>query len=323
MAAEATYRGDGCAPDFTPDAATLAGEVVQLKDGRAAVVPTDVASGALGAARTKGVWRLLKTAAIAILNGGRVYFDHSANKAHYKKVNDRDFYVGRAVGDSSESDTTVDVELNIDPAYDIDMLAGEGGFLSVPTGTQAVGAFGFPKRFGRSVLLELTATSEPQCVDMLSVDRFAVASNPIAEFVFRPAVNGSGAAVDFNVGIASGTSTSDADAIAESVFAHIDGASTAINAESDDGTTEVNATDTTKVITAGSAVANRTEVWIDARDPADVQVYVDGVNVLPNSAFVLTAAAGPLALLAHLEKTTGTTTAQFYVDRACVRLGQQ
>lgn len=162
----------------------------------------------------------------------------------------------------------------------------------------------------------LTATSEVQCVDILSVDRFAVGARAIIEGVIRVGVNGSAAAVDFNIGVANRTSASDADAVTEHCYIHIDGGATALNAQSKDGTTTVNATDTTKTFTAGSAVANRKEVWFDLRDPADIQIYIDGVNVLLDSVFRLDNATGPLGLLAHLEKSTGTAMAgPIYIDR--------
>ncbi len=78
-----------------------------------------------------------------------------------------------------------------------------------------------------------------------------------------------------------------------------------------------------KDVTAGSAVANRFELWIDMRDPADVQLYVDGVNVLPDTVFKLDAATGPLGLLVHLEKSSSTATAgPVYVDRAILRTAE-
>jgi hypothetical protein len=52
---------------------------------------------------------------------------------------------------------------------------------------------------------------------------------------------------------------------------------------------------------------------MDLRDPTDVQMYVDGVNVLPASVFDISGAT-TLQLLAHLEKTTGTDTAEVDVD---------
>jgi predicted RecA/RadA family phage recombinase len=321
MAAEAQYLQEGDSLDYTPVIAVTGGQVAQLSDGRCGISPVDIAAAAKGAVETEGVFLVQKTASVAILAGGRVYWDYSANTATYQKVNDQDFYMGRATADAAGTDTTVYVEINVDPQYDITLT--RDAFASVPTGTQAVGAFGYPKTLGGARLIELTATSEAQCIDLLSVDKFAIAANAIVEAIIRVPVNGSGAAVDFNIGVGNGTSTTDADAITEHVLFHVDGASLAINAQSKDGTTTVAATDTTKVFVAGSAVANRVEFWLDTRDPTDVQLYVNGVNVLPSSVFTLAAATGPLSLIAHLEKTTGTTTGQFIIDALRCRLMDQ
>ena len=81
---------------------------------------------------------------------------------------------------------------------------------------------------------------------------------------------------------------------------------------------------TTKDVTAGTAVANRVELWIDCRDPANVKLYVDAVRVLSATTFRLDNAAGPLGLLAHLEKTAGTATAgPVWLDRAEMRTAEQ
>lgn len=325
MADAYRYQDEECRVDYTADAAMLAGEVFQLPDGRAAVMPVDLASGSLGGSETEGLWKVTKNTSVVFLPGGRVYWDHSANEATYKKVNDRDFYLGRVVADAASTDTTVKVALNIDPPYDIDLVSRDAA-LSVATGTAAAGGFGLPVRYGSSIGLSLTATNEAQCVDLLSVDRFALGSNWIAEFEVRLGANGSTSAVDITVGVANATSTTDADAIAESAFFHIDGGALDIFAESDDGTTEVAATDTTVDITAGSAVANRFYFWLDGRDPSNVKYYINGAEVLSATANLgnIAVATGPLGLLAHVEKTSGTATAgPLYIDRACVRLAQQ
>lgn len=324
MPAEATFLRGEHDRRVTVAAAVTSGEVWQLADGRAAYLPelTGASSGDRAAFTTEGQATIAKTSGVVILDGGRVYWDHSANTATYKKVNDRDFYIGRAVGDAASADTTMTVNLNVDPPYDIDLL--RDGALSVATGTAAAGGFGVPALYGGKPGLRLTATNEAQCIDMLSVDRVAISANPIAEFVFRLGANGSTSDVDINLGVANGTSTTDADAITESVFVHIDGGSLNINVESDDGTTEVAATDTTVDATAGSAVSDRVEVWMDMRDPSDIQIYINGALVLGSTVFTLAAATGPIGLLAHLEKTSGTATAgPVYIDRACLRIAQQ
>lgn len=319
---QARYIQAGDVMDYTPVAALDAGDVIQLPDGRAAVAVGDIAAGELGSVAVGGVWRLEKTTSMVLLAGGRVYWDDSASKAHFKTVNDRDFYVGTVVEDAASAATTVDVFLNAKQSVTIDALNGPS--LSVATGTSAAGGFGLPRPYGGSLGLVLTATSEVQCVDILSVDRVAVSSNPILEAQFRLGVNGSGSASDFNIGFASATSTSDADAIAEHVLFHLDGNSLDLYAQSKDGSTTVAAVDTTVNVTAGSAVANRVEVWIDARDPDDVQLYVDGVLVLAATTFDIGAATGPLGALAHYEKSTGTETGgPIYIDRLTIRTMEQ
>ena len=319
---EAIFYQDGFSLDYTPDAAVLAGEVRQLPDGRAGVVPTEEAISTLGAIQTQGVYILLKTAAVNILAGGRVFWDHSANTATFRAVNDRDFYVGVAVEDSLTAATTVKVALNVQQVNNIDI--NSTAFLSVPTGTQAVGGFGHLKPYGGARSFALTATSEVQCIDALSVDRFDKNANAIAEIIFRLGTNGSTSDVDLNFGIANGTSTSDADAVTEHVYFHIDGGSLVINAQSKDGTTTVAAVSTTVSATAASATADRMECWIDTRDTASVKLYINGARVNSGSTFRIDNATGPLGLLAHLEKTTGTATAgPVFIDRLTARYMQQ
>lgn len=324
--ADASFSKSGDTENITLAAAASAGELRQMSDGKAGVmVGTNAAvSGEVRSFKKSGVHILTKTAGIVLLAGGRAFWDYSANAVTFKKVNDRDFYVGTVVGDAASADTTVAVDLNVHPQPTINLL--EDGALSVATGTAAAGGFGLPAIRGGVPGLQLTATSEAQCVDMLSVDRVAVSANPIAEFIVRLAANGSTSAVDLNFGLANGTSTTDADSITESVFFHIDGGSLNVLAESDDGTTEVAATDTTIDITEGSAVANRMEFWLDGRDPSNFKYYIDGVEVLPATSNLgnMAAATGPLGLLLHLEKTTGTATAgPVYFDRAELRTMEQ
>jgi len=325
--AEANYYQDGEVLDFTPAVALSAGDALQISDGRAAVATSAIAANTQGAVTVCGVFSFTKTSGVVLLDGGRAYWDYSANAVTYKKVNDRDFYLGRVVGDATSSSTTCYVNLNVDPKPTIDML--RDGALSVATGTAAAGGFGLPVNYGGSAALSLTATNEAQCVDMLSVDRVALNANPIAEFVVRLAGIGSTNAVDLSIGLANGTSTTDADAITESVFFHYDGHASdlSILAESDDGTTEVNATDTTIDFPAvGSAVANRMEFWLDGRDPSNVKYYINGAEVLAATSNLgnIAAATGPLGLLVHVEKASGTATfGPLYIDRAELRIMEQ
>lgn len=323
MAAEAGFVTGSEDPRITAGAAVASYEVFQIPDGRAAYLNSNVGvdAGDVYSPTTTGRITLPKATTYAMLKGGRAYWDHSANQANFKKVNDRDFYLGRVGADAAQSDTTVAVQLNVDPRPDIDLA--RDGYLSVPVGTYAAGGFDFPLNLGGALQFELTSTNEAQKIDALSVDGFSKDANAIIEYVFRVASDGAGTVVDVSIGAANGTHATDADSIAESLFIHLDANNTTIKAESDDGTTEVAATDTTKTYTEGSDVASRKEVWFDMRDPSDVQVYVDGVNVLPSTVFNVNASTGPWFLLVHVEKTSSTDTYKLVIDRAIARFAEQ
>lgn len=301
---------------LTLEGSGSAGEIIQLPDGRAGFIDglNDPASGAKVTVRTQGVVTVPKTASIVLLDGGEVYWDFSANKAHFKKVNDQDFYLGTVVGDAASSDTELNVDLNRKPAWLIDMAVdGYDSAVVLTAGAPLV------RDRGGKIELLFDTTAEAQKVDALSLDAFAIAANAIITGKVTIVTNADAAAGDFNIGIANGTHASDADAITESVFLHVDGASTNILAESDDGSTEVNATDTTVDFTAGTEF----EFWIDVRDPTDIQIYIDGVNVLPSSAFKLNAGSGPMKLLAHFEKTSNDSPGEIHVRHFRARIAHR
>lgn len=317
MSVEAIFVQEGELVDWVADAAVVSGQVIQLRDGRAGVVSVDAAISTTVGVYVTGIFKMLKTASIVMLDGGRAFWDHSANKAHFKSANDRDFFVGAIQGDAASADTTVNVALNVNPVYTVDLA---NGFRSLQVETTAYNTKILPN--GHGVQLILGAANEAGKVDALSYDGFiegAGAAKAIVEFR-ATVVDGDGStAADFNIGVASGTHATDADSIAQHLFCHIDGNSTKINFQSKDGTTTVASTDSTKVYVAGTAF----EVWFDMRDPADVQVYVDGVNVLASTVFDVSAAAtGPWKLLAHLEKTATTDTGNLAVDWLRARLSQ-
>jgi len=323
--AEATYIRDRHDNRVTALAAIASGEVFQLKDGRAAV-KTGLEAAAINDRvnfNTKGKFTVTKTAGFVGLDGGRAFWDVSASAVNYKKVNDRDFYLGRFVGDAASADITCAVDINVDLRYDIDLHNDPANSILVGTPAALAGSLNYPRRMGGSNYYHLSATSEAQKVDLVSTDGFQKAANAIVEFAFRVPVGGSGSASDYSLGIANATHASDADTIADSVFIHLDGGALDIFAESDDGTTEVAATDTTINFVAGLTVAERVEVWFDMRDPADVQIYINGSLVLPATVFNVDAYTGHWFLMTHLEKTTGTETADLVVDWMRARFSEQ
>lgn len=291
-------------------------EIWQLPDGRAGV-RQGLRSGAAGELydfSCEGVFRVPKVSGVVLLDGGRLYWDHSAGNATYKRGNDRDFYLGTVVGDTASTATEVLVNLNARQRNVLSLQ--DSSFQHVPVLTAGTPVL---RALGGNRALVFSATAEAQKLDLLSDEGFAPGANAIVEAIVNVVTNGDAAAVDFNVGVASGTHATDADSIAESLFIHIDGASVNINAESDDGTTEVAATDTTVDFTAGTPF----EVWFDLRDPSDIQIYVNGALVLGSTVFKLNAATGPLKLLAHLEKSSDDSPGEFHVNALQVRLMEQ
>jgi predicted RecA/RadA family phage recombinase len=289
--------------------------VIQLDDGRAAVVlgadasSSAYASGDKITVATNGRWRMLKTASINLLTGGNVYWDRSANKADFHAASG-DFFAGKVAADAAAADATVDVNLNVKPSYQVEL--GVTPFTSAATN----GLGTLQNMVGSHVYtLAFDAVAEAAKADLLSDDSIPVADLGIAELRVAVYDIGDAAALDINVGIANATHATDADAITEAVFFHLDGTALDINAESDDGTTEVAATDTT----VDAVDDTYFEVWIDCRNIDDVQLYIDGVNVLPASVFKLDAATGPMKLLVHVEKTSDDTTADVRVDFARMR----
>jgi hypothetical protein len=250
-----------------------------------------------------------------------VFWDYSANAAHFKAVNDKDFFIGTAVGDATSASTTMVVNLNKQPVYAVDLA--RDSYITTPVGTQAVGGFGPPYREGGALRFNITATSEAQKADALSVDGFTPGAKAIIECAFRMPAGGSGSASDFSIGVANGTNATNADTITDSVFFHMDGGATLINAECDDGTNETAATTTGTSFTAGTALANRVEGWIDMRDLTSIKFYLDGVRVASGTTFSVAAMTNTLFLLAHVEKTTGTETADMTIDWLRARISNE
>ncbi len=293
-------------------AAIVSGEVHQLPDGRAGVYTglNAQASGDNLTMITTGQQSLPKTASIVLLAGGKAYWDHSANKVHFKPVNDRDFYIGTVAVDAAGSASTCVVNLNVKPNYIIEL--GKGNWTVADTlGLGTLAEIG-----GQGIIGEFDAVAEAALSSLLSDSSWHPDGNGILEGIINVVGNGDHAALDINVGIANAGHATDADSITESVFVHIDGADLNIFAESDDGTIEVASTNTTVDYVEGT----RFEFWIDTRNPADIQIYIDGILVLPSSVFRLDAATGPLKALFHVEKTSNDTVAVVRLHDLNVRL---
>jgi predicted RecA/RadA family phage recombinase len=309
--AEATLSKDANANtmDVTAPEALSAGEIIQLPDGRAGVTAAlaGEASGDPAALMTAGQFVVAKTASVVVLDGAKLYWDRSANTATpLKAVAGADFYLGVAVGDAASAAPTVVVDLNVLPTYTIDLFRDPVDDVAVGDATLTMGT-GCAK-------FNILATSEAEKIDALSQHSIPVTIPFIVEGRMAAFVIGTDNTVDMNVGIANATHATSADTIGESCFLHLD-ETLDIKAESDDGTTEVAATDTTVDCVDNTYF----DFAMDCRDLADIQIYINGVLVLGSTEFKLDAATGPLKLLVHVEKTTGTATGELRVSDLTIR----
>ncbi|MDQ3288920.1 MAG: hypothetical protein M3Q42_11820 [Pseudomonadota bacterium] len=301
-----------------PTGGLLAGEIIQLPDGRAGYVDglKTLLAGETASVRVRGRVTVAKTASVVLLDGGDVIWDHSANSATFPvATNDKDFHLGAVRGDAASAATTMVVDLNEKARGIIDLQ-------SAPFATAVVAAAGAPysRMQGGAHGAGLTTTAEAQKLDLLSKRSFPVNSNWIVEAVVEVVTNATADVGDLNVGVANATHASDADVITESVFAHFDmGADLNLDAESDDGTTEVAATDTTVDWVLGTPV----HVVIDGRDHEDIQIIINGVLVLAATTFTLAAATGPLKALFHFEKSVHASPGEVRLDKLQVRLAPE
>lgn len=299
--------------------ALAGGTVIQLADGRAGVV-AGIGARAAGdrcVVQVSGIVTLAKTASIVLLQGGRVFWDRSAGAATYKLASG-DFYCGVCNRDAASAATTVRVDLNRRPSYLIDFDGNPGDVLWTSEATDGVGVT--PATLAAPTMLSFDAVAEVAQAALFPTEtryHVPVADGPILEMEVAVYDIGDDAALDINFGLANGSHATDADSITEAVFFHLNGAALSILAESDDGTTEVAATDTT----VDAVDDTFFEVWIDCRDLTDCRIYFDGVRVGATRTFKLDAATGPLFPLAHIEKTSNDTTADLRVRAIRLRTG--
>lgn len=312
MSEAALYKDADTITILAP-AALASGQVVQLPDGRAGYVMglKAVAAGDPVEIQVGGQAVVAKTANVEILPGDELRWDRSANTATpLNAIADADFVIGTAVDGAAAADTTVVVALNKRPVYAIDIFRDRSDSVIVKTaGTPAV------TWTPGCATLTFSTTAEAQKVDIMSAAAIPVGVPFIAEGRVAAFDIGDDAALDFNVGIANGTHASDADEIAESVFFHLDGSALDIKAESDDGTTEVAATDTTVDAVDDTFFDFR----IDARDLSDIKLYINGARVLSAKTFKLDKATGPFKLLVHVEKSANDTPGDFRVAHLAIR----
>lgn len=307
MAAEAQRLKEPGVVTITAPSALTSGQVIQLADGRAGIVAAlaGFASGALSSLQVSGIFKVAKTASINLLDGQEVWWNAAANTASYTG----DYPIGTAVGDSLAAATHVNVELNARVNPRITLERGEW----ITEAALGLGVI----QVANSFRLEFDAVAEIAQAALYSRDLIDVDDKPIFEGWVAPFAIGDNAALDMDFGLAVASHASDFEAIAQFAAFHFDGNSLNILAHSDDGTTDVAPVDTTV-----DAVDDTYAFFqIDCRNKADVQLYVNGVNVLPATTFTLAAHTGNLRPIALIEKTSDDTVADLRVKSMHVRTG--
>ena len=311
MTAEATNLNDGPLTVNVPAAGYAASQVIQLPDGRAGLVIglQALTSGDVAAVQVSGRVTIAKTATIVVLPGGRVYWDRSANTATpLQAIAGADFFLGVCPDGAASADATIEVDLNVQPSYLVDLHRDAFDSVLVAGATIA--------QIGGQHYLVFTSANEAQKGDLLSVKSVPVTIPCILEAIFRIETVAGADVADLNVGLANATHASDCDSIVESCFFHQDsGADLNLDAESDDNSTEVAATDTTVDVVAGTDL----EVWIDARVLTSIKMYVNGQRVLSATTFKLNAATGPLKALFHWEKSSDASVGAVRVSHLAIR----
>lgn len=140
---------------------------------------------------------------------------------------------------------------------------------------------------------------------------FDIDNGPVFEFLVAIFDIGDNAALDINIGAASGTHATDFDSISEYAAFHLDGTDLDILCQSADGSTTVSA-----VSTGIDAVDDEYMILkVDFTDKSDVKFYVNGVRVLVGTTFDMSNYSGLLWPIVHVEKTSDNTTAAVHVDR--------
>lgn len=282
------YQQDADILDYTPAAAKSAGDIVMLPSGIPGMVQNDIAAGALGSVKVRGLVECPKAASVYLWKGQEAWVTLSTGAVSYGG----DVCIGVVAETVIGTATTVKVNLNAKGGGLVDMD-------SVGWITERVGAAGqvVAGGFGKSVGLAFSLTAEAQKAAAWCNKALSVANKLLVQGWLTVVTIGDNAAFDFNFGLASESHASDFDASAKYLAVHLNNALD-LFVQSKDGTTTVNATDTTVNLVANTPAF----VQFDMSDPADVKLYVNGIAVTP-TAIDFSAGGAALFLIAHLEKS--------------------
>ncbi len=196
----------------------------------------------------------------------------------------------------------------------------ESPWTKVETGTAGTPSVSSSDEANGVLRFAFTAHAEAQAAVLYMQNApFDIDQNPI--FEVRVSIARADVGVDINIGLASDTHATDFDAIAQYIAFHIDGGSTRIRAQSEDGATTIAA-----IYTAfdhnGSDIF---KLKIDLTDTSDAKLYIDledgdgWQRVLSGTTFDMSNYSGTLTPIVHAEKASGTGLANIDVDWIRVR----
>lgn len=310
---ECEFKKTGLHRDYTPTAAITGGDMIQLPDGMAAFASVDIAAGVQGAVQVYGLCKCDKTANIALLHGGDAYMDISTGKIHFRpESGTNDFRAGIIHGDYAAADTTCYILLNEEARYTIDLQAPSCDWIGEELAAGVAGSVNaYP---GGGAQIVISSENAVQSNALRSLRTVLGSAKPILEFRFTRSAT-TDAAVDLDIGLATGTHASDFETVTAFAAFHYDGDDLNIDTHSDDNSTDRAPADTTIDHVEGTYH----EGWIDGRDSANVKFYVEGVLVDTSSAKRTLALASAYAAVFMTEKTTGTAVGGGIVSRLRVR----
>jgi hypothetical protein len=170
---------------------------------------------------------------------------------------------------------------------------------------------------GGQQTLALTTAASAQHAWLASNQSIDVDEGPILEAWVNVASKGDNAVVDIDIGLASATGTTDWEALAAYIAAHINGNSANLMVHSDDGTTDSDEVDSGVDIVEGTYDF----VQIDLRDKTAPAIYVNGVAVTVTG-LTLAAYTSTLKAVMAVEKSgTDDTPGSLAVRDLTVRAG--
>lgn len=314
--AEFTVKHRRPAP-FTAASIIPAYQGLQLRDGRAALLEQDVDTAGIALPTVQHIYECTKESAINLLDGVEVWWDYGNNRATYKRADSKSFLLGTAVGDALAGATTVLVDFGVRPVHAAEL--GDGYWTA-----EAVDGLGVSVLPGGGVKLAFDNATEAAQAALISTVPISADQNPIVKFRMAVFDIGDNAALNINIGLASGSHATDFQTVSQFVAFRFKGSDLSIWGESDDGSTDVAAVDTTLNATDDTEFV----CWIDCRDKSNCKLYVNGVRVLngtTGAATTLTLAAysGSLFLIIHMTKTSDDTTADVRLLEMAVQTSEQ